>query len=67
MGVGNTYVDNACSGGITVGVHPDGKLNCFARNNLGDKFECHPTSHVEFDSIVLPSIDRIDAIIKKVT
>lgn len=59
MGVGNSKVDNASSGGITCGVQPDGRLKSVAYNPLGTKFEEHPTSHVHFDQIMIPGYHEI--------
>ena len=59
MGVGDSKVDNASSGGITCGVQPDGRLKSVAYNPLGIKFEEHPTSHVHFDQIMIPGYHEI--------
>lgn len=55
MGIGNSKVDNASSGGITVGVREDGKLKATAYSVSGKRFDCHPTSGVKFDSVIVPS------------
>ncbi len=62
MGVGNTKVDNATSGGITCGVNDDGRLKPVAYSALGVKYYQHPTSHLRFDEVVIPSISKIKQI-----
>lgn len=59
MGVGDAYVDNASSGGITVGIREDGNLKQIAYSKDGEVFHKHPTSGIEFDTIRIPNIDAV--------
>jgi len=65
MGIGKSKVDNASSGGITCGIKLDGKLKNIAYKANGDSFEEHPTTHIKFDNLTIPNIDKIDALVKK--
>ena len=65
LGVGSSYVDNASSGGITVGIKEDGGLKKYAFNKNGTRFQTHPTSGVCFETITIPSIDGIRALVKR--
>lgn len=62
MGVDGSKVDNASSGGITCGINEDGRLKAVGYSALGVKYNEHPTSHVHFDDIVIPSISKIKQI-----
>ena len=44
MGLKGSKVDNASSGGISVGILSDGKLKNIAYTNKGEKFTEHPSS-----------------------
>lgn len=60
MGINGAVVDNASSGGITIGVQDDGRLKNIAYTARGVKYsKCHPDSKVEFQSIVIPNLDII--------
>lgn len=65
MGVGNSRMDNAHSGGISIGIEKDGRLREFALSLEGDKYYEHPNSKVVFKDIVLPYIKKIDEAIKQ--
>ena len=65
MGVGDAKVDNASSGGITCGVLPSGQLKPIAFNPLGERFEEHPTTHIQFEQIVIPHYQEIRDTIKR--
>lgn len=54
MGVGDSRVDNASSGGITCGITESGRLKSVAYFVSGQRFEQHPTTKLAFDSIVVP-------------
>lgn len=64
MGINGSKVDNASSGGITVGVKPNGTLNSFAYSASGIKYDCHPTSQVEFSTITIPNYGQIVELVK---
>lgn len=58
MGINGSKVDNASSGGITVGVKKDGRLKNVAYSVTGKKFDHHPNTKVKFDSIIIPSFQE---------
>lgn len=55
-GVGGAFVDNASSGGITIGIEDDGRLKPIAYDKNGQKFCKHPTTSINFGDIVIPNI-----------
>lgn len=59
MGINGAKVDNASSGGITVGVKSDGTLNPFAFSASGIRYDEHPTSGTKFKSITIPDFANI--------
>lgn len=59
MGLKGSKVDNASSGGIVVGVDETGRLNKTAFGPDGKSYSKHPTSGVNFDSIVIPSFEKV--------
>lgn len=65
MGVGGAKVDNASSGGITVGIESNGRLKAVAYSSLGDKYLEHPTSHVNFDTIVIPNYQETIELVRR--
>lgn len=58
MGIGSAKVDNASSGGITVGINDDGSLKDTAYFVSGERYKKHPTTGVEFSTVKLPSLDK---------
>ena len=48
MGIGDAKVDNASSGGITVGVEDNGRLKSCAYSAKGMRFDIHPTSNTRW-------------------
>ncbi len=65
MGVGNSKVDNASSGGITCGINENGQLKDVAYTMFGEKFDCHPTTKVKFSEVTVPSYDKILDAVKR--
>ncbi len=65
MGVGDSKVDNASSGGITVGVENNGRLKPVAYNAAGERFEEHPTTHAKFNDYVIPNFEIIKQLVKQ--
>lgn len=59
MGIGGAKVDNASSGGITVGVEDDGRLKSCAYSSKGERFDRHPTSLVRFCDFVIPNFEIV--------
>ena len=64
MGIGNSKVDNASSGGIICGIEEDGRLKDPAYTMYGEKFNCHPTTNVKFSDVVIPSFDKALNLVK---
>lgn len=63
MGVNDSRLDNAHSGGIVSGILPDGRLRDVAYNIRGKRFDRHPQG-TQFGSIVVPSLERCHNIVK---
>lgn len=60
MGLAGSVVDNASSGGITVGIEPaTGKLKETAYSPSGRSYSKHPTSGTKFSDIVIPNFSKI--------
>jgi len=53
LGVGDTVVDNAGSGGIYTLIRPDGALYPLASNDNGDTMSNHPISKIAFEGFVI--------------
>lgn len=66
MGINGAKVDNASSGGITVGILDNGYLreNAFSAAGVMYPYE-HPDSKVAFSSIKIPGYLEIKELIKK--
>lgn len=66
MGINGAKVDNASSGGITVGIKDNGQLREDAYTAKGLKYtKRHPNSQIEFSSIVIPNFEQIKDKIKE--
>lgn len=66
MGLKGAKVDNASSGGITIGILPDGHLKSVAYSANGDRYENeHPSSHTRFSDVVIPNYDKVQGLVKK--
>lgn len=63
MGVNDSRLDNAHSGGIVAGILSDGKLRDIAYNIRGKRFDKHPQGTM-FGSINVPSIEKCHEIVK---
>lgn len=64
MGIGKSKVDNASSGGITVGILPSGRLKDVAYANDGRRFFYHPTTGINFGTVVIPGFNNILELLK---
>lgn len=64
IGVGNSKVDNASSGGITCGIRSDGSLKEKAFKNNGEEFDVHPTTGMAFDSVTVPNFGKMKEMVK---
>lgn len=66
MGINGAKVDNASSGGITVGVMHNGRLKEKAYSADGSCYTCHPTSGVKFNDIAVPNFtDAVGLVIEE--
>lgn len=65
MGVGGAKVDNASSGGITVGIMENGQLRGKAYKADGHCFSEHPTTGVRFSDITVPSYTEAVEMVKR--
>lgn len=65
MGAGGAKVDNLFHGGATVGVKPDGRFNAVGYDLEGNTLPEHPSSHTRFDGLVLPSLDKAEALVRR--
>lgn len=65
MGVSGAKVDNATNGGIFCGVCENGVLKSVAYNTKGQKFDCHPNNGIHFETVTVPSFDKIISLIKR--
>ena len=63
MGINGAKVDNASSGGITVGVEGDGRLKRYAYNAKGVRFDKHPTSGVCFNDYIIPNFEKVKTLV----
>jgi len=59
VGSPNNYVDNVESGGVCVGVFPDGRLNAYATSERGEKFFASPGTGIRFEGLYVKDIKRI--------
>lgn len=59
MGMDGSKVDNASSGGITVGIKENGQLKDIAYSNTGKRYECHPNSGIKFSTITIPNFHKV--------
>lgn len=67
MGIGESKVDNASSGGITCGINSYDRLKDRAYAQNGKMYTSHPTTGLGFDEIVVPSYRQIIEQTKKTT
>lgn len=57
MGVGESKLDNASSGGIVCGVNQDGRLKNIAFDVKANKYDIHP-SGAHFEDVMVPNFDE---------
>lgn len=65
MGVDNSKVDNASSGGITCGICKNGQLKSVAYAANGKKYNVHPNTNLHFDTIIIPNYNELLKIVEK--
>ncbi len=58
MGIGNTAVDNFCSGGIMIGIDTRGRLKKIGYSEDGTITTEHPVTGVRYEGFELPSFGR---------
>ena len=64
MGIGNSAVDNASSGGIFCGVKPNGQLKDVAYTKKGERFRTHPQGAV-FSEHTIPNYNECISLVKR--
>lgn len=64
MGIGDSKVDNAMSGGIYCGINPDGSLKDKAFDLYGNEFSKHPQGYV-FKNTVIPGYEKAIEMVKR--
>ena len=67
MGLGDSKVDNASSGGITIGIQKNGQLKSKAFSVNGISYVSHPTTGVVFNNIVIPNIESVIELVRELT
>lgn len=65
MGIGDSKVDNASSGGITCGIDDSGRLKRVAYSANGDRYDVHPTSKVAFSDVIIPGYQKAMELVKR--
>ena len=65
IGIGDSRVDNAGSGGIICGVQEDCRLKDRAFKPQGDVFYTHPTNGVHFSDHTVPSFEAIKKLVRE--
>ena len=63
MGIKGAKVDNASSGGISVGIDAQGRLKSKAYSNTGVKYEKHPSSGIRFENYFIPNYKEVLAMV----
>lgn len=64
-GVDGSFVDNASSGGVTIGIGTEGQLKPIGYDKNGKRYNVHPTSGVVFSDIVVPNINGCISLVKR--
>lgn len=65
MGKGDSRVDNASNGGVSVGISQDGHLNRFGHLLYqGTAVDTHPNGFI-FDGFVVPEFDKVISTVKR--
>ena len=62
-GISGAFVDNASSGGVTIGITETGRLKEVAYDKYGKKYDVHPTTNLPFNTVVIPNIHMIDELV----
>ena len=65
IGIGDTKVDNASSGGCVVGINEDGYLKEYAYELNGKRFRVHPASNIEFSTVRVPNFNKVKEFVIK--
>lgn len=64
MDVNGAGATSSAKGSIACGIEPDGRLKSLAYNFKGEAFRLHPTTGLEFDSMVIPGFDKVLRLVK---
>lgn len=64
MGIGDSFVDNASSGGIFCGVDSNGRLKPIAYNTSGKVYNTHPQG-AKFEEHIIPNYDECIRMVKQ--
>lgn len=59
LGCDGNKVDNIGTGGLFIGVSPDGYLKPYAFAEIGTKYSHHPNSTVAFNNYFIPNIPKV--------
>lgn len=65
IGVGNSRVDNTCSGGILCGIHQDGCLSQRGYFESGDEVEKHPELGYALKDVKLTHVHKVDKLVRE--
>lgn len=65
LGRNGSIIDNACAGGISVGISENGELLKYAFTAMGEKFERHPDTKILFEGYKIPRIKDMIEFTKK--
>lgn len=66
MGVNNSRVDNASSGGIVCGIMKDGSLRDFAMDTKANRYASHPSGK-SFNGVKIPSYEKCVNLVKSIS
>ena len=66
VGINGNKVDNQSSGGISAGIWDNGDVKSVAYSMVGEVFDKHPDTGIQFSSINIPYFNQIHSIIQKV-
>lgn len=65
IGIKGMRVDNASSGGLTIGINPDGTLKKYAHNSNVEEIDRHPSNDFVFEGFQIPSFDKALEFVKR--
>ena len=65
IGQAGSFVDNASSGGFTVGVNPDGSLKNIGYDTSGKKYYTSTDGHTALETFKIPKYEQLSGCIEK--